>query len=90
MVSTTYWKPTQGPTCLEAEEHPGDCGHESCERIDNEADPTLYENGAYCGKHGWQAILEFDSTPGFCAGRIYWANLACGCQLVEDCSYLEV
>jgi len=37
---------------------------------------------ADCEKHGEQIVLEAGSSWGY-AGPIYWAKLACGCQLVD-------
>ena len=42
-----------------------------------------------CEKHGWTEALDVHQTPGFCAGSVYVTDLACGCQIVDDCSYLE-
>lgn len=86
---TTQFAPTQGPICLYAEEESCCYEHDSCERIIREVDPTLYDGLGFCRNHGFQKVTEFGSNPGFCAGNIYWANLACGCQQVEDNSYLE-
>jgi hypothetical protein len=40
-------------------------------------------------RHGFQRITSFLSSPGFCAGRVHVTNLQCGCQVVDDQSYLE-
>jgi hypothetical protein len=45
----------------------------------------------WCDKCGQpRRISDAGSTPGFCAGSVYWANLECGHQIAEDCSYLEM
>lgn len=61
-------------------EHPGYCP--VCHQLDD-------CNHVRCETHGWTEITSQGRTPGFSAGDVYWADLACGCQLFDDDSYLE-
>jgi len=65
----------EGPMCGELY-HMGDCGHGSCQLIS----PEQFE----CEKHGWVLILNQGSGQGFAGGRIYWANLVCGCFAMDE------
>jgi hypothetical protein len=59
-------------------------GPHDAELNDCPNDPTIE-----CDLHGPQLVVDEGSVPGFCAGTISWATLACGCQHVDDGSYLE-
>lgn len=50
---------------------------------------VLDEREDVCPTHGVVTITESGSSPGFCAGSVYWTALSCGCQIVDDQSYLE-
>lgn len=52
-------------------------------------DAAIGVDSIECDEHGWVQIVDSGSTPGFCAGSVYWATLSCDCQLVDDASYLE-
>jgi hypothetical protein len=47
------------------------------------------EGETWCEKHGITTVLESGRNEGFGAGYVYWAKLACGCDEMEDASYLE-
>jgi hypothetical protein len=65
----------EGPICG-GMYHEGDCGHESCKLVEPEQ--------SFCEKHlSWQLVEESGVSSGF-AGRVYWANLACGCFDVDE------
>ena len=73
------------------------CEHSSCHRVQSHDQcyaclaQAMEATGTYCEEgHGWQEIVDQGSNPGFGNDTIYWANLACGCQLWDevhrDCS----
>ncbi len=37
-----------------------------------------------CVKHGLQMVLDAGAGQGFTGATIYFATLACGCQLIDD------
>lgn len=39
---------------------------------------------AECYTHGIQDITDEGSSKGYAGGLIFWANLACGCSLVDE------
>lgn len=88
-MPTTEFVLTQveGPICQGLAEY-GDCSHITCWQADLR-DESVLEGQAFCATHGWQQITKSESTPGFCAGSVYWTELACGDSLIEDLSYLE-
>jgi hypothetical protein len=51
-------------------------------------DPVEDENGdpfVYCERHRRNSTIVDEGTSiGFGGGRIYWATLACGCQLHDE------
>lgn len=68
-------KLAEGPVCGERE-YQGGCDHESCEL----AEPYQM----WCENHGWQIMTDHGSRGGFAGGRIYWAELACGCVDMDE------
>ena len=78
----------RGPLCGDAERE-GYCEHTSCAAI------YFAEFRGCCGgcqsadfvvcpDHGYTTVLESGSGGGFAGGRIYWAELACGCTDVDE------
>lgn len=65
----------EGPPCATAE-FQGECPHPTCALID----PPQGE----CRDHGWQLVTSHGVSTGFAGGRVYWANLACGCSDVDE------
>lgn len=41
------------------------------------------DDSVVCETHGLTTIVESGSSPGFTGAPIYFATLACGCQLVD-------
>lgn len=37
-----------------------------------------------CKTHGAVEIVKEDSNPGFAGGTIYWAELSCGCTVMDE------
>jgi hypothetical protein len=65
----------EGPMC-ESQSFFGECGHVSC--------LLPFPDQDFCGRHGWQQITSRDVSQGFAGGRIYWADLTCGCQNIDE------
>jgi hypothetical protein len=65
----------EGPLC-ESADYQGECPHQSCAAIE----PAQGE----CARHGWQLVDDHGVSTGFAGGRVYWANLACGCFEVDE------
>lgn len=65
----------EGPLCATAE-FQGECPHQSCAM----REPAQGE----CVKHGWQLVTDHGVSTGFAGGRVYWANLACGCSDIDE------
>lgn len=71
-------KLTEGPLCGH-HNYNGFCDHESCALIEP------YQSFCPMGRnHGWQLIIKQGSGGGFAGGRIYWAELACGCVDMDE------
>jgi hypothetical protein len=69
----------RGPFC-ELRDAVGNCGHDSCRAVYDEAPWT-----DQCPKgHGWQHVTDAGSGSGFAGGAIYWTVLECGHTLMDE------
>jgi len=80
LVLDTRIRLAEGPVCDHLE-FTGECPHSSCLLVE----PPQGD----CRLHGWQLVLSEGSGSGFAGGRIYWAELACGCTDMDEHGDLE-
>lgn len=64
--------PAAGPLC-QGHDYYGACVHLSCHDI-SDGLPAV----AFCKEHGFQVVVNVESSTGFAGGTIYFAELACG------------
>jgi hypothetical protein len=86
MDASTELYPFWCVTCHHPQEHCY-CPCKTCGVSIMQCDcPAIEACRSGCGR---QLVLEYASHPGYGAGNVYTAELACGHTNTDDCSYLE-